>query len=64
MQAALRSLNQLVADNVIEQYAIGDAIGASFYVEAVQTEDIDAFVFLKASPGGLISLTPDRKSVV
>ena len=40
MQAALRSLNQLVADNVIEQYAIGDAIGASFYGEAVQTEDI------------------------
>ena len=49
MQAALRSLNQLVADNVIEQYAIGDAIGASFYVEAVQTEDIDAFVFLSTS---------------
>ena len=64
MQAALRSLNQLVADNVIEQYAIGDAIGASFYVEAVQTEDIDAFVFLKASPGGLISLTPIYDALV
>ena len=64
MQAALRSLNQLVADNVIEQYAIGGAIGASFYVEAVQTEDIDAFVFLKASPGGLISLTPIYDALV
>ncbi|MCY7388111.1 MAG: hypothetical protein LH481_08605 [Burkholderiales bacterium] len=64
MQAALRSLNQLVADKVIDQYAIGGAIGASFYVEAVQTEDIDAFVFLKASPSGLISLTPIYDALV
>ena len=40
MQAALGSLNQLVTDKVIDQYAIGGAIGASYYVEAVQTEDI------------------------
>ena len=64
MQLALRSLNQLVADKVIDKYAIGDAIGASFYVEAVQTEDIDAFVFLKASPSGLISLTPIYDALV
>lgn len=29
MQAALRALNQLVADHVIDCYAIGGAIGAS-----------------------------------
>lgn len=58
MQAALRALNQLVADHVIEQYAIGDAIGASFYMDAMQTEDVDVFVFLAPSTGGLLSLTP------
>lgn len=58
MQAALRALNQLVADKVIEQYAIGGAIGASFYIEAVQTEDVDAFVFMAPSPSGLLTLSP------
>ena len=58
MQAALRALNQLVANRIIERYAIGGAIGASFYIDATQTEDIDAFVFLAPSPGGLLSLTP------
>ena len=58
MQAALHALNQLVSDRVILQYAIGDAIGASFYIEAVQTEDVDVFVFLSPTAGGLVSLTP------
>jgi hypothetical protein len=58
MQAALRALNQLVTDKVIEQYAIGGAIGASFYIEAVQTEDVDAFVFMAPSASGLLTLSP------
>ena len=58
MQAALRALNQLVADAVISQYAIGGAIGASFYIEAVQTEDVDAFVFMSPSASGLLTLAP------
>ena len=64
MQVALRALNQLVADKIIDQYAIGGAIGPSFYVEAVQTEDIVAFVFLNMSPTGLISLTPIYDALV
>ncbi|TAG83498.1 MAG: hypothetical protein EAZ21_01635, partial [Betaproteobacteria bacterium] len=58
MQAALRALNQLVADNVIGQYAIGGAIGASFYIDAVQTEDVDAFVFMVPTKSGLLTLSP------
>lgn len=58
MQAALRALNQLVADGVIPQYAIGGAIGASFYIDAVQTEDVDAFVFMSPSASGLLTLAP------
>lgn len=64
MQAALRALNQLVADHVIEQYAIGGAIGASFYMDAMQTEDIDVFVFFAPSTGGLLSLTPVYDALV
>ncbi|HEX4321126.1 MAG TPA: hypothetical protein VHZ52_09490 [Acidobacteriaceae bacterium] len=58
MEAALKALNRLVADRVLEDYAIGGAIGASFYIQALQTEDIDAFVFLPRSSSLLVSLTP------
>lgn len=64
MQAALRALNQLVANHTIERYAIGGAIAASFYIEAVQTEDIDAFIFLAPTAGGLLSLTPIYDALV
>lgn len=58
MQAALKALNGLVADNVIRNYAIGGAIGASFYLPAMQTEDLDVFVFLPETTSPLVSLTP------
>jgi hypothetical protein len=58
LHAALRALNRLVADRVIENYAIGGAIGASFYLPAMQTEDIDVFVFLPPSSGALVTLVP------
>lgn len=58
MQAALRAINRLVADHVIENYAIGGAIGASFYLPAMQTEDIDVFVFLPVKVSLLVSLSP------
>jgi len=37
-------LNQMVADGVIEDYAVAGAVGAMFYVEAFATADIDVFV--------------------
>ena len=58
MRAALEALNSLVADHVVASYAIGGVIGASFYLPAMQTEDLDVFVFLPASSGPLITLTP------
>jgi hypothetical protein len=57
MRSALQALNKIVADGVLESYAIGGAIGAAFYVEAVQTQDIDVFVFLRPT-GGLLTLSP------
>lgn len=58
MREALIALNRLVADGVIPRYAIGGAIGASFYIEAQATEDLDVFVIMPTSGGDLLSLSP------
>ena len=58
MREALQALNALVERGVIETYAIGGAVGASFFIDAVQTEDIDAFVYFPPSTSGLLSLAP------
>jgi|JI8StandDraft_2_1071088.scaffolds.fasta_scaffold49518_1 hypothetical protein len=58
MRDALIALNRLVADSVIPGYAIAGAIGASFYLEAQATEDLDVFVIMPPSPSGLLSLSP------
>ena len=47
MDKALAVINELERDGVIRKYAIGGAIGAMFYVEAVATFDLDVFSFLK-----------------
>lgn len=44
MKTALKVLNDLVAEKVIKDYAIGGAMGAMFYMEAVSTIDLDVFV--------------------
>jgi hypothetical protein len=56
LHSALKALNRLVQDGVIRNYAIGGAIGASFYLPAMQTEDIDVFVFLPERSSLLVSL--------
>lgn len=49
----------MCADSVIQDYAIGGAVGATFYMEPVATLDIDVFVALAASPASpLVSLEP------
>ena len=58
MRAAIEALNRIVADGIVEDYAIGGAIGASFYLPAMQTEDLDVFVFLPASNSLIVTLTP------
>ena len=47
------------ADGVIEGYAIGGAVGATFYLEPVATLDVDIFVSFQPAPGQLlITLQP------
>lgn len=58
MKRTLQVLNELEHDGVIERYAIGGAMGATFYVEPLLTFDLDVFVVLPQSAGGLLSLAP------
>ncbi len=42
------------ADGVIERYAIGGAVGATFYLEPVATLDVDIFVSFRPEAGNLV----------
>lgn len=46
MEATLAVLNALADDGVIDQYAIGGAVAAIFWVEPFDTIDLDVFVLL------------------
>lgn len=59
MKATLQVINQMQAAGVIGKYAIGGAVGATFYLEPSATLDIDVFVSLPKAPGAsIISLQP------
>jgi len=44
MKATLEVINQMQVDGVIDNYAIGGAVGATFYLEPVATLGIDVIV--------------------
>jgi len=55
----LEAINQMHADGVIGQYAIGGAVGATFYMEPSATVDLDIFITVPdESAGPLVSLAP------
>src|ERR1035438_3900703 len=59
MKTTLEVINQMQADGVIDKYAIGGAVGATFYLEPVATLDIDVFVsFQNAADSPLLTFSP------
>jgi len=59
IQEVINTINRMQADGVVERYAIGGAVGATFYLEPVATLDVDIFVAFRPDSGGLLlSLTP------
>lgn len=59
IKEAIKVINQMQDAGVIGRYAIGGAVGATFYLEPVRTIDVDVFVAIHAEPGSmLISLQP------
>ena len=51
-------LNELVADGVITQYAIGGAMAMLFWAEPTVTFDLDVFILLPGTASPIISLQP------
>jgi hypothetical protein len=51
VQEAIEMLNRMQADGVIDLYAIGGAVGATFYLAPLATVDVDVFVDLQPEPG-------------
>jgi hypothetical protein len=58
MRRTLETLLQLRREGFFERFAIGGAVAAAYFVEAVVTEDLDVFAFLKRGSSGLIDLEP------
>lgn len=59
MKTILEVINRMRAEGVIGKYAIGGAVGATFYLEPAATVDIDIFISLKQEPGTtLLTLAP------
>lgn len=55
---ALRVVNLMKEEGVIEDYAIAGAMALVFWTEPVPTYDLDVLVFLPPSQGPLVSLDP------
>ena len=54
IKETIAAINQMQVDGVIERYAIGGAVGATFYLEPVSTLDVDVFIAFRQEPGKLI----------
>lgn len=50
-------INEMQAAGIVERYAIGGAVGATFYLEPVSTLDVDVFIAFSSS-GLLVDPSP------
>ena len=58
MRETLKVINRMVKGGVIEEYAIGGAVAAIYYLEPFDTADLDIFVQVNATGSGLTILAP------
>ena len=58
IKEVLATINQMQADGIIDRYAIGGAVGATFYLEPIATLDVDIFVAFRPEPGKLLVVSP------
>jgi hypothetical protein len=58
MKETLKVINRMVKDRVIEEYAIGGAIAAIYYLEPFDTADLDVFVQVDTTGSDLMILAP------
>ncbi len=55
IQEVIVALNQMEKDGAVHRYAIGGAVGATFYLEPSSTLDVDVFVAFPSEPGSLLA---------
>ncbi len=55
MKETLELINQMQADGIIGEYAIGGAVGATFYLAPAATVDLDVFVTLPGTAEKLVA---------
>jgi hypothetical protein len=61
----LKAFNDMEAAGLFVRYAIGGAVGALFYLEPIDTEDVDIFICFRPSSNRLlIDLSPIHKYLV
>ena len=58
MRRTLQVLNELEQEGLLSRYAIGGAMGATFYTEPFLTFDLDVFIVLPRTAAGLLTLAP------
>jgi hypothetical protein len=58
VKQTLAIINRMQLEGVIGRYAIGGAVGATFYLDPAATVDLDIFAELPSSSGTLVSLEP------
>jgi len=56
--AIFAELEAAVADGIVERYAVGGAVGATFYIEPAATQHVDVFVVFDQAASRLVSLAP------
>ncbi len=61
LKNALQVINGMVADGIIQKYAVVGAVAALNYIEPTVTQDLDILVSfddLQSAPSGLVTLEP------
>ncbi len=58
MKKAIEVLNNLCDRRIIKDYAIGGAMGATFYLDPISTMDLDVFVLFADDDFNLLPLQP------
>jgi len=59
IREVIATINRMQSDGVIEHYAIGGAVGATFYLEPIASLDVHVFVNFKSEIGNaIVNLQP------
>lgn len=58
MKNAIKVINGMVKEGLINDYAVGGGIAAMFYIEPFLTYDIDIFILIERKKEKLVLLTP------